>query len=109
MGFGMPYPGNPFFPAGPGMVTMPTTTTATRPESRSPPSSPPSANYIAAEFCELYNLGEQAAIGLEKLGFCFGDNLDAIKSEEFAKVGFKLLDWKRLLKAYKKAKRENRS
>ncbi len=74
----MPYPGNPFFAAGPSMVPMLTKALY------SPPSSPPTANCSIAEFCESYNLGEQAKVGLEKLGFHFGDDLSTVMVEEYA-------------------------
>jgi hypothetical protein len=63
MGYGMPgvpYPsGNPFA-ADPGMVSMPTKAL--------PPSSPPTADCMIADFCEKYNLGERVETGLDKLG-----------------------------------------
>jgi hypothetical protein len=107
MGYGpMPFAGsNPFFEAGPssGVVSMPTTTVH-----RSPPSSPPTANCSIAEFCEVYNLGEQAELGLEKLGFRFGDDLSALGAEEYREAGFKPLEWRRVLKAYRKLKLDSR-
>jgi hypothetical protein len=100
---GMPYPsGNPLFTAGPSMFSMPTTT------SRSPPSSPPTADYSIAQFCEAYHLGEQAEVGLENLGFRFGDDLHVVTSKEYTEAGFKPLEWQRVLKAYKKVKQDNR-
>ena len=109
MNYGMPAPGmpyppvnvNPFFAAGPGMVSMPTRV--------SPPSSPTPAttDCTIAEFCERYDLGDQVEAGLERLGFRFGDDLGTIRPEEFADAGFKPLEWRRLLKAYRKLKHEN--
>ena len=100
MGYGpsMPYSGNPFVP---GMVSMPTKAP------RSPPSLPPAANCTMAEFCELYDLGEQAEVGLEKLGFHFGDDLSTVTAEEYAMAGFKPLEWRRVLKAYRKLKHDS--
>jgi hypothetical protein len=98
----MPYSGNPFIPALPGMVSMPTKAL------RSPPSSPPTANCTVAKFCKLYDLGEQAEVGLEKLGFCFGDNLSTVTVKEYAIAGFKPLEWRRVLKVYRKLKHNNR-
>ena len=100
MGYGAPgmvYPsGNSVF--APGMVSMPT-----RP---SPPSSPPAVDCTIAEFCQTYKLGDRIEVGLEKLGFCFGDDLNCVSEDAFMKAGFKLLEWNRLLKAYSKLKRD---
>ncbi len=98
----MPYPGNPFFAAGLSMVLTPTKA------SYSPPSSPPTANCSIAEFCELYNLGEQVEVGLEKLGFRFRDDLSTVTAEEYVEAGFKPLEWRRVLKAYRKLKHDTR-
>ena len=97
----MPYPGNPFVAAGPSMVPMPMKAP------RSPPSSPPTANCTVAEFCELYDLGEQAEVGLERLGFRFGDDLSTVTADEYAIAGFKPLEWRRVLRAYRKLKHDN--
>lgn len=102
-GAGTPYPGNPFFPPGPGTAFTPTTVTR-----HSPPSSPPTANCSLAEFCEVYNLGEHAEAGLEKLGFQFGDDLSSVVREEYEGAGFKPLEWRRVLKAYRKLKHDTR-
>jgi hypothetical protein len=83
------------------MVSMPTRT--------SPPSSPPTADCTIAEFCEKYGLGERVEAGLDKLGFCFGDDLNNVSAEEYTDAGFKVLEWKRLLKAYRRLKHDNRS
>src|SRR6266576_1002173 len=98
----MPYPGIPFFAASLSMVPMPTKALY------SLPSSPPTANCSIAEFCELYNLGEQVEVGLEKLGFRFGDDLSTVTAEEYAEAGFKPLEWRRVLKAYRKLKHDTR-
>jgi hypothetical protein len=74
----MPYSGNPFFAAGPGMVSMPTMASC-----QLPPSSPPTANCTVVEFCDKYNLGKQLEVGLEKLGFWFGDDLNSVTVEEY--------------------------
>jgi hypothetical protein len=73
-----------------------------------PPSSPPTADCTIAEFCETYNLGEQAGAGLENLGFRFGDDLTTVTSEEYTGAGFKPLEWRRVLKAYRRLKHDNR-
>ena len=101
MNFGAetPYPGNPFLPPGPGMAFALTAMTC-----HSPPSSPPTASCSVAEFCEMYDLGERAEAGLERLGFRFGDNLSSVKQEEYEGARFKTLEWKRVLKAYRKLK-----
>jgi hypothetical protein len=105
-GPGMPFAGgNPFFEAGlsSGMGTIPTN--ALHP---SPPSSPPTPNCTIAEFCEAYSLGEQTELGLEKLGFRFGDDLNALQPDEYKEAGFKPLEWRRVLKAYRKLKLDSR-
>ena len=92
-----------FFAAGPG-ISMPMAAS-----SRSPPSSPPTdVNCSITEFCETYNLGDHAKVGLEKLGFRFGDDLTMVTSEEIVEAGFKLLEWRRVLKAYRKLKLDSR-
>jgi hypothetical protein len=100
MGYGS---GNPFITAGPSMVPMPTVASH-----YSPPSLPPTANITITEFCDLYNLGECAEVGLEKLGFCFGDDLSTVTAEEYTEAGFKPLEWRRVLRAYRKLKHDNR-
>jgi len=105
MGYGPgtpPYSSNPFLAAGLSMVFMPTT-----PLHHLPPSSLPTANCTIAEFCESYDLGDQVEVGLEKLGFCFGGNLSTVTAEEYAEAGFKPLEWRRVLKAYRKLKQDN--
>ncbi len=52
----------------------------------------------------MYDLSEHAEAGLERLGFWFGDNLSSVKQEEYKGAGFKTLEWKRVLKAYRKLK-----
>jgi hypothetical protein len=89
---------SPFLHAGPSMASMPR---------NDPPSSPPTANCTVAQFCETYDLGDQTEAGLEKLGFRFGDDLISVTPEEYAAAGFKVLEWKRLLKAYKMLKKDN--
>jgi len=97
---GMPFPqGHPFFPAGQGMASMPT---------RSPPSLPPTTDCTIAKFCNTYGLGEQAVVKLERLGFCFRDDLTTVMLEEYTGVGFKVLEWRRVLLAYKTLKQDSR-
>lgn len=47
-------------------------------------------------------------MGLEKLGFRFGDDLNTVTAEEYAEAGFKLLEWRRVLNAYRKLKKDTR-
>jgi hypothetical protein len=47
-------------------------------------------------------------MGLEKLGFRFGDDLNALGAEEYKEAGFKPLEWKRVLKAYRRLKQDTR-
>ncbi len=102
-GFGMPtmpYPlGNPLIAPVPGMVPMPTV---------SPPSSPPTSGPTIAEFCHRYDLGDSASVGLDKLGFRFGDDLNSVTKQEYTDAGFKTLEWKRVLKAYREVKHDKR-
>ena len=94
---------HPFFAAGPG-ISMPMAASL-----HSPPSLPPTdINCSITEFCETYNLGDHAKAGLEKLGFRFGDDLTTVTSREIVEVGFKLLEWRRVLKAYRKLKLNSR-
>ena len=96
---GMLFPqGHPFFPAGQGMASMPI---------RSPPFLPPTADCTIAKFCDTYGLGKQAVVKLERLGFCFGDNLTTVMLEEYTGVGFKVLEWRRVLLAYKMLKQDS--
>ena len=57
----------------------------------------------------MYGLGWQAEVGLERLGFRFGDNLNSVTREEFTEAGFKPLDWRRVLIAYRQLKKDTRS
>jgi hypothetical protein len=104
-GFGMPYSGNPFpfFTPSPGTASV--LTNALR---QSPPSSPPTADCSIADFCMAYNLGERTEAGLEKLGFRFGDDLSTVTAEEYGEAGFKPLEWRRVLAAYRKLKQDTR-
>jgi hypothetical protein len=61
------------------------------------------------DFCQAYGIGEEEELGLEKLGFALGDNLDEVEEREYQAAGFKTLAWKRVLKAYKKWKRDNKN
>jgi hypothetical protein len=97
-----PYSGNPFT-TGPSTAPVPT-----KPWYHSPPSSPPTASCTIVEFCESYDLGGRAEVGLEKLGFRFGDDLNTVTAEEYAEAGFKLLEWRRVLNAYRKLKKDTR-
>ena len=101
-GPGTPYSSNPFLAAGLSMVSMPTMASH-----HLLPSSLPTASCTIAEFCKLYDLGDQMEVGLEKLGFHFGDDLSTVTAEEYAEAGFKPLEWKRVLKAYRKLKQDN--
>jgi hypothetical protein len=104
-GSGMPYSGHPFFAAGTGMEAMPR---ALHHQSRSLPSSPPTTTCTTAEFCKLYDLGEQAKVGLDALGFQFGDDLCTVTENQYLRAGFKPLEWQRVLKAYRQLKEDNR-
>jgi hypothetical protein len=73
-----------------------------------PPSSPILADIDTAVFCNCYNLDESTEAGLEKLGFVIGDDLAAVSEKEYTDAGFKPLAWKRVLKAYKKFKRDSK-
>ena len=102
-GSGMPYAGgNPFFDTG-------TTETSSSMASLHPsPHSSPTLSCTITEFCDAYNLGEHAEMGLEKLGFRFGDDLNALRAKEYKEVGFKPLEWKWVLKVYRRLKQDTR-
>jgi hypothetical protein len=113
---GVPYPfGNPFFGggadpnmfgAGPSMFGAGPSTVSM--QTKSPPSSPPTGvRCTIAEFCEKYDLGERVEAGLDKLGFRFGDDLNSVKPDEYTEAGFRLLEWRRVLAAYRKLKHED--
>ena len=112
MGYGtpsMPYPfGNPFFgsSADPNMfgtgLSMAFTWT------KSPPSSlPTNVQCTITEFCKKYDLGKWVKIGLDKLGFRFGDELNLVKLQKYTKAGFRLLEWRQVLAAYRKLKHDS--
>jgi hypothetical protein len=61
------------------------------------------------DFCESYGIKENEELGLEKLGFALGDDLEEVAEKEYQAAGFKTLSWKRVLKAYKKFKRDNKN
>ena len=86
------------FAAGLSMASMPTKSSL--------PSSPPTINCTVAEFCESYGLGNQAVIGLENLGFQFGDDLNMVTAEEYMTAGSKPLEWRRVLRAYRELKQD---
>jgi hypothetical protein len=74
---------------------------------RSPPSLPPTVNCTIAKFCDTYGLGEQVVVKLERLGFCFRDDLTTVMPEEYTRVAFKVLEWRRVLLAYKMLKQDD--
>jgi hypothetical protein len=55
----------------------------------------------------MYGLGEQAVVKLERLGFCLRDNLTTVMPEEYTRVAFKVLEWRRVLLAYKMLKQDS--
>jgi len=67
-------------------------------------SSPPLPECGVQEFCDMYDLGPEISAGLEKLGFCIGDDLAAVSANEWEQAGIKVLGRVRTLKAYKKFK-----
>jgi hypothetical protein len=46
-------------------------------------------------------------VKLERLRFCFGDSLTTVMPEEYTRVGFKVLEWRRVLLAYKMLKQDS--
>ena len=58
------------------------------------------------EFCEKYDLGEWVEIGLDKLGFCFRDDLNLVKPQKYMEAGFRLLEWRQVLAVYRKLKHD---
>ena len=85
-------------------ATGPSMASASVPTKSSLPSLPPTASCTVVEFCESYDLGNQAVIGLESLGFQFGDDLNTVTAKEYTTAGFKLLKWRRVLRAYRELK-----
>jgi hypothetical protein len=53
-------------------------------------------------------LGNQTVVGLENLGFRFGDDLSTVTAEEYTAAGFKPLEWRRVTNAYRQLKRDTR-
>lgn len=74
-------------------------------------SSSPIANMLGGVhgFCESYRISESEELALDKLGFELGDDLGQVTEQQYEAVGFKTLAWMRVLKAYKKFKRENKN
>lgn len=102
-----PFPGGPF-PYGPAPHVGDAASGRPQHEHvRS--SSPPVPECDVHDFCVKYNLGEAAEDGLQKLGFQIGDDLNSVPQSEWDAAGFKLLAWKRVLKAYAKHKRTSRN
>ncbi|KIM82489.1 hypothetical protein PILCRDRAFT_88552 [Piloderma croceum F 1598] len=74
-----------------------------------PPSSPPpAAEYSVNEFCEAYDISFAARTKLDQLGFEMGDDLSFISEAQYESIGFKHLEWGRVLKAYRKFKRDRK-
>ena len=109
-GFSMLYAFPPFFTAGASMEAITVSTPLHQPLGFHlpplPPSSPPRANLTITEFCEMYGLGWQAEVGLERLGFHFRDNLNSVTWKEFAEAGFKPLEWWQVLIVYRQLKKD---
>jgi hypothetical protein len=101
------YQQNPFhglqtpMPTRPGYLSRKET-------SPDPPSSPIHAPCDVATFCRDYGLNEADEAGLENLGFKTRDDLNTVMKEEYTQAGFRALLWRRVLKAYKRFKRDNR-
>lgn len=126
----MPMPHSPFYPQAPYTLSphpqmyppspwalYPPGAAAVMPKQESPlrarkdpmqGSSPPLPKCGVQEFCETYDLGQEIADGLEKLGFCIGDDLEAVTMDEWEHAGIKVLARVRTLKAYKKFKSDVR-
>jgi hypothetical protein len=105
MGYGMPF-GNPFM-QWPAVPSMPPMTPCARRVSDDPPSSPVAPPCSVTDFCNQYELGAEAETGLEQLGFVMGDDLKSVTDAQYTQAGFKPLAWQRVLKAYKRYKRDN--
>ena len=104
MGYGMPF-GNPYM-QWPTMPPQPPMTPCPR-TSDEQPSSPIVPPCSVTDFCHQYELGVEAETGLEELGFVMGDDLKSVTEAQYVQAGFKPLAWQRVLKAYKKYKRDN--
>jgi hypothetical protein len=73
-----------------------------------PPSSPPPPGSSLDQFCDNYNINFASQMKLDQLGFEIGDDLTSISPEQYESVGFKHLEWSRVLKAYKKFKHDQK-
>jgi hypothetical protein len=73
-----------------------------------PPSSPPPAESSLNDFCNDYDISFATQTKLDQLGFEMGDDLSSISEAQYESVGFKHLEWGRVLKAYRKFKRDRK-
>jgi hypothetical protein len=76
--------------------------------SRHRSSSPPIPECELHEFCQTYGLDDQAEQVLRDLGFQVGDELHDVPDTEWTKLNVSFLARQRILKAYKKFKRDAR-
>ena len=76
--------------------------------SRHRSSSPPIPECELHEFCHTYGLDDQAEQVLRDLGFQVGDELHNVPDTEWTKLNVSFLARQRILKAYKKFKRDAR-
>ena len=104
--FANPYMPWPPFP-NPAMPATNRDKTPPRRISDDIPSSPIAPSCTVVEFCKLYSLGDDVETGLEQLGFEMGDDLKVITETQYTQAGFKPLAWQRVLRAYKKYKRDH--
>ena len=72
------------------------------------PSSPPPRGSSLEDFCDNYGINFTSQTKLDQLGFEIGDDLASISPEQYESVCFKLLEWNRVFKAYKKFKRDQK-
>lgn len=94
------YPPPPYYPpsghAGPsnlGQLNVP-----------QPPSSPPPAGLSLDGFFDSHDISENVQMAFRDWGFEIGDSFADITDDMVQTAGIKILEWKRVSKAYKKYK-----
>lgn len=64
-------------------------------------SSPPPVDSSIDDFCDQYKVSLDDRARLDQLGFQIGDNISHIEDQALG-VGFRILDWTRIVKNYNK-------
>lgn len=68
--------------------------------------SPPPMGGSLEDFCTKFKINETTQAGLVTLGFEIGDDLSSVKETDWKEAGIPPLTWTRVLKSYKKYKKE---